>query len=165
MPKTVKCSSPLYNLDPVYDKRVLSVGERLRNSLVSEGAMHPLILPGNHHVVTLIVEHYHDLSGHIRFGTRSRDAKRKILDNQSSGSDKSVIKRYFDCKKRQAPVGEQMMADLPVNRVTARKLPFTIVGIVCFGPFTVKRGKSNVKKYGVIFTCLAMRAVHIESRK
>lgn len=50
------------------------------------------------------------------------------------------------------------MADLPEDRVT----PFTNVGINYFGPFTVKRDRSYVKWYGVLFTCLAIQAVHIE---
>ena len=31
-----------------------------------------------------------------------------------------------------------------------------------FRPFLVKQGGSTVKRYGSIFTCLAVRAVHIE---
>ncbi len=45
------------------------------------------------------------------------------------------------------------MADLP---------PFINVGVDYFGPIEVKRGRSLVKCYGVIFTCMASRAVHLE---
>ena len=54
------------------------------------------------------------------------------------------------------------MADLPVERVTPDRPPFTFVGVDCFGPYEVKRGRSLVKRYGVLFTCLAVRAIHIE---
>ena len=54
------------------------------------------------------------------------------------------------------------MADLPEDRVRPDRPPFTSVGLDFFGPFQVRRGRSLVKRYGVIFTCLAIRAVHIE---
>ena len=31
-----------------------------------------------------------------------------------------------------------------------------------FGPFIVRRGRSDIKRYGCVFTCFATRAVHIE---
>ena len=54
------------------------------------------------------------------------------------------------------------MADLPHDRVVPGKPPFSSVGIDCFGPFLVKRGRSQEKRYGCIFSCSAVRAIHIE---
>ena len=54
------------------------------------------------------------------------------------------------------------MADLPEDRVTHLKPPFTYTGVDCFGPFEVRCGRTKVKRYGVIFTCQALLAVHIE---
>ncbi|XP_077971894.1 uncharacterized protein LOC144426909 [Styela clava] len=54
------------------------------------------------------------------------------------------------------------MSDLPVDRVTPDKPPFSYVALDCFGPFFIRQGRSDVKRYGVLFTCLTTRAVHVE---
>lgn len=40
--------------------------------------------------------------------------------------------------------------------------PFMFSGMYCFGPFVTKRGRKECKRYGLIFTCLSSRAVHLE---
>lgn len=57
---------------------------------------------------------------------------------------------------------QQLMADLPVDRITPNEPPFSRTGVDCFGPFYTKRGRTQVKRYGVLFTCLVTRAVYIE---
>ena len=54
------------------------------------------------------------------------------------------------------------MAELPQERLTPFKPSFYFSGVDYFGPFYVKQGRSTVKRYGCLFTCLNMRAVHIE---
>ncbi|XP_072022069.1 uncharacterized protein [Amphiura filiformis] len=54
------------------------------------------------------------------------------------------------------------MSDLPKDRVTPGEPPFSRVGMDYFGPLEVKQGRSIVKRYGVVFVCLASKAIHIE---
>ena len=58
--------------------------------------------------------------------------------------------------------GEQNMADLSKERITPSP-PFTYCGVDYFCPFFIKQERKEVKCYGAIFTCLASRAVHIET--
>ena len=67
-----------------------------------------------------------------------------------------------DCQRRKAKPAEQFMAELPKKRVTPGGPPFTYVGVDYFDPLEVKQARSHVKRYGCLFTCLTMRALHIE---
>ena len=57
---------------------------------------------------------------------------------------------------------QQKMVDLPKDRMCIKPL-FTDCGVDIFGPFVVKDGRKEVKKYGgTLYTCLSSRAIHIE---
>ena len=62
-----------------------------------------------------------------------------------------VLRRCVDCQRRNARPGEQSMADLPEDRLTPEKPPFSFVGIDYFGLLEVKLGRSRVKRYRCLF--------------
>ncbi|XP_043981082.1 uncharacterized protein LOC122835801 [Gambusia affinis] len=53
------------------------------------------------------------------------------------------------------------MSDLPEDRMETTP-PFSYCGVDCFGPFYVKEGRKELKKYGLLFTCMCSRAIHVE---
>ncbi|XP_064643620.1 uncharacterized protein LOC135497716 [Lineus longissimus] len=54
------------------------------------------------------------------------------------------------------------MADLPKERLEAVPV-FKYSGVDYFGPFIVRERRSDIKRWGVLFTCLSSRAIHIET--
>ena len=53
------------------------------------------------------------------------------------------------------------MADLPSDRLEPAR-PITYCGVYYFGPWQVKEGRKELKRYGDTFTCLASRVIHLE---
>lgn len=88
-----------------------------------------------------------------------------LQDTLGSNKILSTVRRALakcvSCRRRQAPICQQKMADLSESRILPDKPAFTSVGVDYYGPFQVRFGRSLVKRYGVIFTCLTIRAVHI----
>ena len=161
-PSCVKKSSSVLSLDRVLIDGVLRVGGRLRRASLPQDAKHQIILPKNHHVTNLIVRHYHLLSGHSGREYVLSLLRGKFWVIHTNSVVRKLLAKCFDCRRRQAPVCNQKMADLLEERVSPGQPPFSHVGIDFFGPFLVKQGRSQVKRYGCIFTCLNIRAVHIE---
>ena len=158
----VKKSSKIFKLDPQLMDGLLHVGGCLKNAPVKLGVRHPIILPASHHVVRLIIRSYYHASWHSGMEHVLSMIRERFWIVKGRAAVKSTLSDCFSCRKRQAPVGEQKMANLPQDRVTPNKPLFTYVGVVCFGPFLVQRGRSQAKRYRVIFTCLTIRAIHIE---
>ena len=159
---TVKKASRVCQLDPVLVDGVMRVGGCLCRSSLPEEARHQMILPQDHHITELIIRHYHFLSGHSGKEYVLSLLRGKLWVINASSRVSKMLASCFDCRRRQAPVMEQKMADLPEDRVTPDLPPFSHVGVDFFGPFLVEQARSQVKRYGCIFTCLTVRAVHIE---
>lgn len=164
LPKSSSISklSPFIGIDGL-----LRVGGRLKHSSLTEPEKHPILVPGRHHIAILIVRHYHEQikhqGRHITEGS-IRSAGFWITGAKSLVS--SVIYKCVKCQKLRGNLGSQKMADLPSDRLETGP-PFTNVGVDCFGPWQIvtrktRGGQACSKRWAVMFTCLTIRAVHIE---
>ena len=54
------------------------------------------------------------------------------------------------------------MSTLPSFRVEQGNPPFFKSGVDFFGPIYVKQKRSRVKRWGCIFVCMSVQAMHIE---
>ena len=158
----VRVSSSLARLDPVIQDGLLRAQGRLKNSALCQTAKRPVILPKKGRVVDLLIEDFHRRAGHEGRQHVMADISRLYWVLGANSAVRRVLSRCLSCRRRQRPPENQKMADLPEDRVQDGETPFTRTGVDFFGNFYVKRGRSRVKKYGVLFTCLATRAVHIE---
>ena len=159
---TLKRSSSLVKLDPILVKGVLCVGGRLNHAPIPNYQKHQVIVPKNSHLSKLLVWYFHLVSGHSGRGHVLCLVREKFWVVQANSTVRRMLYSCFGCKHKHSPALQQKMADLPSDRVNPGNPPFTFVGIDCFGPFYVRHKRSLVKRYGVIFTCLVVRAVHIE---
>jgi hypothetical protein len=155
-------NSTLRKLNPIMVEDVMRVGGRLERANISFHAKHPIILPPKHHLTNLIIRHYHAQDGHAGVNHVLASIRQKFWIVKGQSEVRRVLSKCMECKKRNGPLGAQIMAPLPEARVTPSEYPFAKVGIDYFGPLTVKQKRSHVKRYGCIFTCMAVRAVHIE---
>lgn len=164
----VRRQSPLARLDPYIDENGLTrVGGRIHRADLEDQEKHPLILPADHHVTTLLVRHYHDKVAHQgRHFTEGalRTAGVWIVGGRRLIS--GIIFKCVTCKKLRGKREVQKMSELPADRL-AMDPPFTHVGLDIFGPWSVttrrtRGGAAESKRWAVIFTCLSTRAVHLE---
>lgn len=158
----LKKSSSLWRLDPFVYEGVIHVGGRLNRADLSEETKHPIILPRKNHVTTLIIRETHEHLGHAGRGHTLARLREKYWILHANAAVRHQIANCVNCRRNRAPVSEQKMADLPKDRATPVP-PFTYTGVDYFGPFLIKEGRKEQKRYGCLCTCLASRAIHIET--
>ncbi|XP_072010850.1 uncharacterized protein [Engystomops pustulosus] len=160
--------SVLKKLDPFIDADgLLRVGGRLNEARIDFEGKHPILIPGHHHISYLLVRHYHEQVKHQ--GRLFTEGALRAAGLWIVGAKRCVSKFIFKCvtcRKLRGIFKTQKMANLPSDRLSTEP-PFTNVGLDVFGPwFVVTRqtrgGQANSKRWAVLFTCMSVRAVHIE---
>ena len=140
----------------------LRVGGRLRKAPVPEETRHPLILDPKHEITRLIVMH-----NHLRLYCTSNEhvlneLRQKYWILKGLATVQKISSSCPSCRRLRAKPEPPVMADLPDSRLGYQQPPFANTGVEYFGPILVRHGRKTEKRYGVLFTCLTRRAVHLE---
>ncbi|XP_017468539.1 PREDICTED: uncharacterized protein LOC108360659 [Rhagoletis zephyria] len=162
--KQVERSSPLRTLTPMLDEEgVIRVGGRIDAAVaIPPHSRRPIILPKRHHVTALVVDYYHKIWKHQNESTIVAEIRRRYWIPQIRTEVRRAMKKCPVCIKEKAKPNPPQMGQLPPDRLTPFVRPFTYVGLDYMGPFTVAIGRRSEKRWIALFTCLTVRAVHLE---
>ncbi|XP_058455031.1 uncharacterized protein LOC131432642 [Malaya genurostris] len=157
-------SSFLYTLCPVADDRgVLRVNGRINAiKFVGDLTKRPILLPEKNRITDLIIGDYHSKYCHLNHATVLNEIRQKYHIPKLRAVYNRVRKMCQLCKIRRACPVPPQMGELPEARLAAFTRPFSYTGIDYFGPMQVSVGRRVEKRWGVLLTCLTVRAVHIE---
>ena len=166
--KLVPRSSSIYDLDPFLDDDgLLRVGGRLRRSQLSDLEANPLIIPKRCHIAELLVAHFHREVKHQ--GRLLTEGAIRTAGYWIVGCRRRIISHIRYCVRCRKLCGRQQqpqMADLAEARLQPAP-PFSFIGVDVFGPWavvtrTTRGAHAKAKRWAVLFTCLVIRAIHIE---
>lgn len=159
-------SARLRNLNPFVDENnVLRVGGRLSNSPLERSVKHPILLPKNHHVVSILIDYYHKMYLHCGPQQLQSILSIKFWIISARSIIRSRVFHCIVCHKNKPRMCSNLMGNLPATRVTPSR-PFLVCGVDYAGPINIKihtlRRAQLVKVYLCLFICFSTKAVHIE---
>lgn len=156
----------ILRLNPFLDNEgVLRVGGRLANANIPYEQRFPIILPSKNHVTDLLLRKEHLRLGHAGPQTVLSNIRLRYWPLNGLKEIKKIINKCTVCYRFKAQPANQIMSNLPKDRVTASR-PFYATGVDFGGPLLIKsspiKNAKLLKCYFAVFVCMATKAVHIE---
>lgn len=163
--KFIEKPSPLHDGTPYIDAEgILRLKQRIDGARdLSMDTKRPIVLPKESRITKLLLLEYHDKFCHRNDETVVNEVRQKFYIPYLRATFKKARNSCQWCKIKKAHPSPPQMADLPMSRLATRFAPYSFVGIDFFGPMYVAVGRNRKeKRWGVLFTCLTIRAIHIE---
>ncbi|XP_067628473.1 uncharacterized protein [Eurosta solidaginis] len=157
-------SSVIYKLSPYIDEhRILRVKGRIDAAeWLPVPTRRPIILPSNHPLTKLLVKHHHVAMKHQNAEATICEIRQKYWIPRLRKLLRTVISSCQVCRLSRAAPVVPTMGPLPVDRLTPYVRPFSYTGLDYFGPIIVTIGRRQEKRWVALFTCLTIRAIHLE---
>ncbi|XP_070403557.1 uncharacterized protein [Nothobranchius furzeri] len=121
------------------------------------------ILPYDAWVSTLLAREAHNKAHDGVAGTLLRMRKKAWVVRGRRLAQK-IVDGCITCRKAKARACQQVMGDLPTER-SGPAAPFEFTSIDLFGPYQVRddiKRRVSMKVWGVVFCCMASRAIHVD---
>ncbi|XP_049287565.1 uncharacterized protein LOC125766030 [Anopheles funestus] len=163
--KCVPRTSPLRFLNPfIDDQGLMRVNGRLANSQLDSDMKQPILIPKNHRLTSLLVQHYHLRLLHAGPQLMISTIRQSLWIIGVRSVARSVYHKCMRCFKVTPKHINQPMGNLPPSRVTEARA-FAVSGVDYAGPVYVKerhRRAAPTKAFVAVFVCFVTHAVHLE---
>ena len=141
---------------------ILRCGGRLRHADLPSTANHPILLPKEHPFTVLVIQDIHQKLQHVGTSHTLSHLRRKYWILRGRQAVKTVLSQCLKCRRYHGPAFRMPHSpDLPPERVT-RSTPFAYTAVDYFGPLYCVDREPEGKVWVVLYTCLAIRAIHLE---
>ncbi|XP_070518841.1 uncharacterized protein [Cardiocondyla obscurior] len=135
---------------------------RLKTKIVMRNDVYnfryPIILPGKHRIVSLIIKEKHENLKHAGVEILMNVLREEYWIIGGRKVIRSVITKCIICRRHDAKPCQTVNAPLPVDRIKGAAV-FEVIGVDFTGPIYLKGGK---KAWICLFTCAVFRALHFE---
>ena len=154
-------SHALNALRPYWDPahRLLRVTGRLTHLYVDSAP--PILMPSDHRVTLLLIRRTHASVFHAGVSSTLAKLRERFWIRKGRQQVRKVLRKCVTCARIQSRHYDAPAAPLPRARLTTQP-PFSTTGVDFAGPLIVKSPHGPQKTYLVMFTCVVVRAVHLE---
>ncbi len=135
---------------------------RLKNTNWSYDKRYPILIPKNCEFTNEMIMKTHRDNYHVGANHTLSIIRESFWIVQGKSQVQKILRKCPRCVKHNGgPFKLPPTPALPPERVNYTK-PFTFVGVDYMGPLLVNNGNGSSKRWICLFTCLAVRAIHLE---
>ena len=125
--QTVRRSSRIFNMSPIFKYGLLVVGGRLKHAAIDAALKNSAILPHAHRLAHLICLEYHN-AVHLGVEWTLSELRKRYWITNARNLTKGITKKCVTCRRLYSQGMVQKMADLPRERCEPGGAPFCFVG-------------------------------------